>query len=205
MFDRATKIELKKGNPAAFKEVFRLLYPRLKGYCALFLEDDSEAEDIIQECFIVLWEKHESINIEKRLESLLFVMVRNRCFNYLKSKKLTANHFDVEGLNVNELQYLYQLDLNNREEKSLEEMLLETLQQAVNDLPPKMKSAFVKSKLEGKKQAEVAKELGISIKMVEKHIAKAKERIRVQLLKKYSLLIVLIAVLSGLGMIYGFL
>lgn len=182
-----------------------MLYPRLKGYCALFLEDDSEAEDIIQECFIVLWEKHESINIEKRLESLLFVMVRNRCFNYLKSKKLTANHFDVEGLNVNELQYLYQLDLNNREEKSLEEMLLETLQQAVNDLPPKMKSAFVKSKLEGKKQAEVAEELGISIKMVEKHIAKAKERIRVQLLKKYSLLIVLIAVLSGLGMIYGFL
>ncbi len=197
MFDKRTKIELKKGNPDAFKEVFRLLYPRMKGYCALFVSDDNEAEDIIQECFVVLWEKHESINIEKRLESLMFVMVRNRCLNYLKSKKLATNHIDVENLNVNELQYLYQLDLYNREEKSLEEMLLETLQEAVRELPPKMKNVFVKSKLEGKKQADVAEELGISIKMVEKHIAKAKERIRAQLLKKYPALVLVIAMLLG--------
>jgi len=60
-----------------------------------------------------------------------------------------------------------------------------------------MKNVFVKSKLEGKKQADVAEELGISIKMVEKHIAKAKERIRAQLLKKYPALVLVIAMLLG--------
>lgn len=60
-----------------------------------------------------------------------------------------------------------------------------------------MHDVFVKCKLEGKKQKEVAKEIGISIKMVEKHIAKAKSHIREQLLKKYPALALLIAMLLG--------
>lgn len=57
MFDIQTKIELRNGNPIAFKEVFRLLYPRLKGYCKFFITDEKQIEDIIQESFITLWEK----------------------------------------------------------------------------------------------------------------------------------------------------
>ena len=196
MFDIKTKLELKKGNPEAFKEAFRVLYPRLKGYCSLFVSDD-EAEDIIQECFITFWEKHEKINPEKRIESLLFVMARNRCLNHLKSKKLKTICIDTENVSVNKLQHLYQLDLNEREEKGLEELLWETLEEAVDKMPAGMKNVFVKSKLEGKKQADIAKELGISIKMVEKQIAKAKERIRDQLLRKYPLISVLVIFLSN--------
>lgn len=197
MFSTETKLELQKGNPEAFKEAFRLLYPRLKGYCQLFVSDESASEDIIQDCFIALWEKCAEINAGKRLESLLFVMARNRCLNFLKRKKLESGLVEVESLNVNELQYLYQLDLNEKEEKSLEEMLLVALKEAVNGLPAKMKEVFVKSKLEGKKQKEVAEELGISIKMVEKQISKAKKQIREQLLKKYPAMVVLITMLLG--------
>jgi RNA polymerase sigma-70 factor (ECF subfamily) len=60
-----------------------------------------------------------------------------------------------------------------------------------------MKVVFVKCKLEGKKQTEVAAELGISIKMVEKQISKAKKQIREQLLKKYPALALVIAMLLG--------
>lgn len=197
MFDTKTKLELKKGNPEAFKEVFRLLYPRLKGYCKLFVSDENEAEDIIQESFITLWEKRANVDASQRIESLLFVMVRNRCLNFLKNTKLNSEKISIENLNVAELQYLYQLDLVKREEKSLEEMLIVSFQEAVNKLPDKMKMVFVKCKLEGLKQTEVADELGISIKMVEKQISKAKKQIREQLLKKYPALVVLIAMLLG--------
>jgi len=78
MFDIQTKIELKKGNPVAFKEVFTTLYPRLKGYCRLFVHNHQLIEDIIQESFIAVWEKHHTIQIEKSVESLFFVVVRNR-------------------------------------------------------------------------------------------------------------------------------
>ena len=197
MFSIKTKRELQKGNPEAYKEVFRVLYPRLKGYCKLFVPNENEVEDLIQECFITLWEKRETIDVQKRLESFLFVIIRNKCLNFLKNKRLDSENIPADNLQVAELQYLYQLDLAEKEEKSLEEMLIQTFQESVNTLPVKMKEVFVKCKLEGKKQTEVAEELGISIKMVEKQIAKAKIHIRKQLLKKYPAMALLIAMLLG--------
>jgi RNA polymerase sigma-70 factor, ECF subfamily len=195
MFSSQTKIELKKGNPDAFKEVFLLLYPRLKGYCRLFIADESLVEDVIQETFLALWEKRESIKTDKPIESLIFVMVRNRCLNELRNQRLEGEKIDPENLKVNELQFLYQLDFTSKEEKSLEEMLIESFRQAVNELPEKMKMVFTLCKIEGKNQKEVAENLGISIKMVEKHIASAKQHIRENLLKQYPALIMMIALL----------
>lgn len=197
MFSLETKRELQKGNPKAYKEIFRLLYPRLKGYCKLFVSNEDDVEDIIQECFITLWDKRETIDVQKRLESFLFVIIRNKCFNFLKNQKLDFEKIPPEKLQIAELQYLYQLDLAEKEEKSVEEMLIQTFQESVNDLPEKMREVFVKCKLEGKLQKEVAEELGISIKMVEKQISKAKKQIREQLLKKYPAMVVLIAILLG--------
>ncbi len=195
MFSIETKRELKKGNPEAFKEVFRLLYPRLKGYCKLFVKNDNKVEDIIQEGFITLWDKRNTINAEKQIESFLFVIIRNKCLNYLKNRRLNAEYISPDKLPVNELQYLYQLDLAEKEEKSLEEMLIASFQEAVDSLPGKMKKVFVQCKLEGRKQKEVAEEMGISLKMVEKQIAKAKNQIRKQLIKEYPALAALIAML----------
>ena len=197
MFSIETKRELQKGNPEAYKEVFRLLYPRLKGYCKLFVPNESEVEDLIQECFITLWEKRETIDVQKRLESFLFVIIRNKCLNFLKNQRLDSENISPEKLQTTELQYLYQLDLAEKEEKSLEELLIQTFQESVHTLPAKMREVFVKCKLEGKKQKDVAEELGISIKMVEKQIAKAKKQIRKQLLKKYPALVVLTTMLVG--------
>ena len=75
----------------------------------------------------------------------------------------------------------------------MEEMLTASFQNAIEELPNRMKKVFTKCKIEGRKQKEVAKELGISLKMVEKHISKAKQQIRKKLLQQYPALIVLIA------------
>ncbi len=195
MFNWITKNELKLGNPEAFKEVFRILYPRLKGYCRLFIHNEDQIEDIIQESFITLWEKHESIKPDKSVESFVFVIVRNRCLNYLKKDKLISNKVNLDNINIEELQYLYHLDFIEKEEKSMEELLIESFQKAVNELPDKMKLVFTKCKIEGIKQKEVAEELGISLKMVEKHISKSKQQIRNKLANQYPLLIALITFL----------
>ncbi len=195
MFDIQTKIELKRGNPDAFKEVFRLLYPRLKGYCKLFISDDSQVEDIIQESFITLWEKKDSIKPDKSIESFVFVIVRNRCLNYLKKQKLEEVQVNIENFNVDELQFLYQLDFTEKEDNSLEDLLIQSFRSAVEELPDKIKQVFTKCKIEGQKQKDVAEELGISLKMVEKQIAKAKQQIREKLIIQYPTLLVIIAML----------
>jgi RNA polymerase sigma-70 factor, ECF subfamily len=195
MLDIQTKTELKKGNPAAFRELFRILYPRLRGYCRLFIASPEIEADIIQDCFVSLWEKRNTIDPEQSVESLLFVMLRNRCFNELRERKTELTRIDPENIKTAELQYLYQLDFTGREEKSLEEMLIEALKSAIEELPGKMKEVFIKTKIEGRKQSEVAQEMGISQKMIEKHIASAKEKLKTQLLKQYPLLSILILLL----------
>ena len=197
MFTRETKAGLKKGRPEAYQEVFRLLYPRLKGYCKLFVPNEDEAEDIVQDTFVTLWEKRHSINSEKRIESLVFVILRNRCLNYLKEKRFNAENIAFEQLNLSDLQHLYQLDLNENEEGKLEEILIATMDAAVNSLPEKMKAVFVQCKIQGRKQKDVANAMGISVKTVEKHIAKAKLLIEYQLRMNYpSMLALFIALIS---------
>jgi RNA polymerase sigma-70 factor, ECF subfamily len=195
MVDIQTRLNLKHGDPSAYKKVFRLLYPRLKGYCKLFIINNADIEDIIQETFISLWEKREAINLSKSIENFVFVTVRNRCLNVLKSKKLHRKDVHIDDLNTSDLQYLYQLDFTEEEGGSLEEMLIESSRNVVDELPQKMKEVFILCKIEGKNQKEVADTLGISKKMVEKHISIAKEHIRKELTKQFPTLVAILSLL----------
>lgn len=188
-------IRLKEGNSSAFEELFKQTYPRLKGYCGLFIHDQAQANDLVQECFVRLWEKRQTISVNQSVESLLFVMLRNRCLNYLRDRKNDLTDNNLSGLNETELQHLYQLDFTGREEKTLEEKLIEAVRNSVEKLPEKRRQVFVKAKIEGKKNKEVAEELGISVKAVEKHLHQAKEQIRKEMLEKFPLLSVLIAII----------
>jgi RNA polymerase sigma-70 factor (ECF subfamily) len=188
-------IRLKEGSPVAYEELFKQIFPRMIGYCRLFLQDQAQANDLVQECFVRLWEKRSTIEISQSVESLLFVMLRNKCLNYLRDHKLHDFEKDIESIKENELQHLYQFDFIGKEEKSVEERLIEAIQQSIEKLPEKRRLVFIKTKVEGKKNKEVAEELDISVKAVEKHLHQAKEQIRQEMLLKFPLLAVLIAVI----------
>lgn len=188
-------IRLKEGAPSAYEELFKQTYPRLQGYCSLFIHDQAQANDLVQECFVRLWEKRQTISPGQSVESLLFVMLRNRCLNYLRDRKHNLKDKNISAIEESELQHLYQLDFTGREEKTLEEKLVEAIRDSVEKLPEKRKLVFVKAKIEGKKNKEVAEELGISVKAVEKHLHQAKEQIRKEMLAKFPLLSVLIAII----------
>jgi len=188
-------IRLQEGNPVAFEELFKQTFPRMIGYCRLFIKDQAQANDLVQECYVKLWEKRSTIKISQSVESLLFVMLRNKCLNYLRDQKLHDFEKDIESIKENELQHLYQLDFIGKEEKSVEERLIEAIQQSIEKLPEKRKLVFIKTKVEGKKNKEVAEELDISVKAVEKHLHQAKEQIRQEMLLKFPLLSALIAII----------
>ena len=198
LFSIKTKTELRKGNPAAFREVFTVLYPRLKSYCKLFVPDENCTEDLIQETFVSMWDKRASIKPEKTIESYVFVVLRNKCLDFLKNEKRFGYAMvALKDLKVEELQFLYHLDFLEREDQSIEEQLIESLKRAIDELPDKMKKVFVLCKVKGRKQKEVADELNISVKMVEKHVALAKQQIRMKLHAQYPTLLILISMILG--------
>ncbi len=165
------------------------------GYCRLFINDHAQASDLVQDCFLRLWEKRQTIDPRQSVESLLFVMLRNRCLNHLRDQKNDLIDTKLSALEENDLQHLYQLDFTGREEKSLEEQLIEAIKEAVEELPEKRKLVFIRAKIEGKKNKDVAEELGISVKAVEKHLHHAKEQIRKEMLEKFPLLAFLVTIL----------
>lgn len=186
---------LKEGKPQAFRELFRETYPRLMSYCRLFVPDQQQAKDLVQECFIKLWEKRQSIKPMESIESFLFVMLRNRCLNYLRDQKVGQGKISLWQVGENEFQYLYQLDFLHKEERALEEELVEALQNAINNLPERRKLVFIKNKINGQKQAEISRELKISLQAVEKHLQLAKKQMYNELTKQFPSLVFLISFL----------
>jgi RNA polymerase sigma-70 factor (ECF subfamily) len=73
--------------------------------------------------------------------------------------------------------------------------LIAAIRESVDQLPEKRKIVFIRAKVEGKKNREVADELGISVKAVEKHLHLAKEQIRKEMLLKFPLLATLTVML----------
>ena len=186
---------LKEGNADSFSDLFKQTHPRLMGYCQLFVKNKKDAEDIVQECFFSLWKNRQNIDLRKSVESLLFVSLRNRCLNYLKEHSRYSFNSLQEGVISNELQYLYQIDLNDEKEMSVEERLVEALKNAIEELPERKKEILVKNKIEGLTQKEIAEQLGISVKTVEKHLRETKVELRMKLEKQFASLSILIYLL----------
>lgn len=165
--------ELKKGNNDALEFLFKVYYPRLQGYALRFVSDKEVVKDIIQECFIKLWEKHKSIQ-SISIRSLLFVMVRNSCLNYIKHASI-VNQYQIEYLaNIVGEERLYYADfLCDTESSLLYEELQNEIKQVIDHLPERRKQIFLMSRFDGLKNREIAEKLQISTTAVEKHIAKA--------------------------------
>jgi RNA polymerase sigma-70 factor (ECF subfamily) len=195
MIDPALNSELRNGSPSAYERLYSLTSKRLENYCKLFLKDHVLIEDLVQNAYLKLWEKRSLIRLENSVESLLFTMVRNQCLNYLRDQKLADDIFSIDENPWGDLQHLYQIDFAGSEEKTLEEQLLEALKNAIDGLPERQNQILVKCKIEGKKQKEVADELGISLKAVEKSLSKSKRQLQSILLSRFPELSIMISFL----------
>ncbi|SFG03196.1 RNA polymerase sigma-70 factor [Prevotella sp. KH2C16] len=165
--------DIRGGRSEAFEYLFKTYYPRLRNYASHFIADIDDAEDILQDCFTRLWERRETLTYIS-LSALLFTMVRNGCLNYLKHKSL-VNNYEVDFLaHMSGSEQLYNYDfLDKTDAPLLYEELRRQIEKVMETLPPRSRQIFEMSRFEGLKNREIAAELGISVKVVEKHISKA--------------------------------
>lgn len=171
--DKTLLEEIKSGNNQAFEYLFKTYYPRLRGYAVRFVGDEESVHDIIQECFLHLWEKHVTLSTVS-VSSLLFAMVRNGCLNYLKHISIVEKH-QIEYLaNIGGEERLYYTDFfMDAEHKLLYDELREQIRIVMDHLPARSREVFILSRFKGMKNKEIADMLKISTTAVEKHIAKA--------------------------------
>jgi RNA polymerase sigma-70 factor (family 1) len=158
--------KLKSGDRSAYKNLFSQYYSWLCNYVYKLTNDNSIAEDLVQEVFINLWEKREQINISSSLKNYLFRACHNQFLQHLRKEKIRIKF-------LNSIQYEVLFDNYDSESKKIHEDKLEKLNSLISQLPPKCKDIFTKSKLQKMKYKDIAIELNISIKTVENQMSKA--------------------------------
>lgn len=164
--------ELSSGNEEAFEKLYHLYFPRLYSFSLRIIRDSGLAKDIVQNVFIRLWENRDIFHHEQP-EAFLYQMVRNASLNYIRHVKVVDN-LKEKVRDQFQSQELYYIDMVGDEpylliEKELNEQIFDVL----DSLPEKCSLVFRKSRIEGLKNKEIAEQLGMSLKNVEKHISKA--------------------------------
>lgn len=160
-----------------FEGLFKQYYPRLCNYARRFMSDREEAADIVQDCFVRLYEKRATIK-DISVASMLFVMVRNSCINRLKRSALLDMKSIDDFSSLEGTEKLYHADFDfSPEGKLLFDELEDQIFKALDTLPEKCRQVFVMSRFEGLKNREIAQKNHTSIQNVEKHIAKAVARL----------------------------
>lgn len=151
-----------------FKAIFDEHYEFIRNYLFYLSGNIDVAEDIVQDVFMKVWEIREKIN-DETLKPLLFRIARNLYYNAYKKKSL-----DIRFVN----------DSVSGKENDSPEFLLEMkefndkLQSAIADLPEHCRTIFLMSRIDELKYHEIAENLKISVKAVEKQVSKALKLLR---------------------------
>ncbi|MCK0135717.1 RNA polymerase sigma-70 factor [Arenibacter sp. S6351L] len=174
---------LKKGDERAYKNLYDLYYSGLVVYCFNLTKDQDRAEDIVQQTLVKIWIKRDTLHIRSSLKSYLYRSVYNTFLKeYKKLKK--------EEVVLADLKNTVLMDFVEKDESILEERM-KLLESAIDQLPKKNREVFLLSKKSGYKHKEIAAQLDISEKAVEKHISRATQSIKKWLKDKKNSLVLL--------------
>jgi RNA polymerase sigma-70 factor (ECF subfamily) len=165
-----------------FKMVFETFYPRLLRFANEYVGDRFEAENILQDVFLKLWEKRESLSANINLYAYLLTMVKNQCMDFLRHRQVVERNFvDRETALQQETSFNYyaisRFDTEQMDVESLERFV----EKAINELTEPCRKVFELSRYDGLKYKEIADKMGISVKTVETHISHALKILRVTL------------------------
>ena len=178
-------LAFKQGDKELFEKLFRSYYQSLCRYANGLLNDTDEAEEVVQQMFVTIWEKRSSIEIKVSFKSYLYRSVHNSCLNHLEKLKVRQMYIGQHTGNEEAS--------SDHSERNLQKSELQArISEALKKLPEQCRKVFLLSRHDEMKYAEIANHLGISIKTVENQMGKALRIMREEL-KEYLPIIILIS------------
>lgn len=155
------------------KERFDVYYPMLCRIAFGYIPDPHECEDIVQECFIAVWNNGRDSLDEREFVMYMVRAVKNRCISFLRKQRQNVVSID-DSPNVHVISDATEGDDDTPTPE-------EKLDNILSVLPPKCKEIFLLSKYNGLKYTEIAIKMDISVKTVENQMGKALRLIREQI------------------------
>jgi len=154
----------------AFEDLFDRYFPALKYFAQGYVKDKGDAEELVHDTFMAIWEKREQLTFDAGLKPYLYKALRNKCLNFARKQKLeildVSEDFELSGNIPNPLQQLSKKETEQR------------IFAAIEKLPPRCRQIFLLSRTENLSYKDIAEVMELSSKTVENQIAIALKNIR---------------------------
>ena len=151
----------------AFDTIYEQYCKRLYGFVIRYVKQEADAEEIVQEVFIKIWENRRKIDVYSSFESYIFTISYNSAISLLRKRVHEKKYLE-------HLKFSQEFDLTPEltDEIHFKE-LNEKIQTLLGELTPRQKEIFLLSREEGLTHEQIAKKLGISVNTVKNHIVTA--------------------------------
>ena len=161
---------IRNSNRQAFTELYDELHEDLHLYAWHLTSDAELMYDIVQDAFIILWDKRQSLDSSRNLRGLLFRIVRNLAYKHHRHKKI--NEPIKRSIDV--------FIANDGPQRYDEHVLRVHLSRILAGLSERQREVFEMSRMGYLKHREIAEILNISPKTVRNHLSSALQLIREQ-------------------------
>ena len=164
--DNDLLLRLKNGEHTSFTEIYNRFWEKMMSYAVKLTKSEDEAADIVQEIFVSIWKRKESLDVKGSLGAYLIKSVRNLSLKYIEKNIHKENFIARLGYHFETVTAQTENDMTVRE-------LRENIDAAVSKLPGKMREVYILSRDEQLSHKEIAQKLGISELTVKKQINNA--------------------------------
>ncbi|WP_289200812.1 RNA polymerase sigma-70 factor [Phocaeicola sartorii] len=190
MSEREKVIAVKYGDHQAFVELYNDYWEQVYDFSRLYISRVADAEEIVQDVFVKLWESRHLLKEDESFKGFLFIITRNIVFSRNR-KKVNENLFKTSVLSAfgNESNY----NSNSVEEEYCASQLAVFIDKLIGSLPEQQKRCFLLSREENLSYKEIAERLGISPKTVEIHMGKALKFLKNSIERGWEILLSLLS------------
>lgn len=170
--DKELLQQIAEDDSMAFTMLYRRYWEGLFVTAARALREKTEAEDVVQDVFLSLWNRRHELKIEGSLAAYLHTSVRYKAIQYIE-KNITRRDYLalLVDVSVNSLSPNAEINLQVEE-------LQKTISNAIAKMPPKMQQVYRLSRQEQLSHKEIAEQLSVSAETVKKHIQHALQLIK---------------------------
>jgi RNA polymerase sigma-70 factor (ECF subfamily) len=158
--------QIKEGSKETFRLLFDQFGPKIYAFALSYLKNESDAEELLQEVFLKLWEVRSTLDSSKNLKSFLFKICINLIYDSIRRKNIEQVYIDYTGRNN-------PLSGDNTWHEVIYNDMYDQLQQLIAAMPEQRRLIFRLSKEEGLSNEEIAVRLNLSRRTVENQLYRA--------------------------------
>jgi RNA polymerase sigma-70 factor (ECF subfamily) len=169
---------IRQGDVGEFEKLFRSCYKRLCIYAEHIIGDPVDAEEIVCNLFVKLWERREQLPVRVSLESYMASAVHHEAVNCLKHAAVEDRYREKAQYRLKHLDLLYPEGTDTPLTDMLDKELYELIEKALQTLPPQCREVFVLHMMDELSYEQVALQLNVTVNTVRTQMTRAMKKMR---------------------------